>query len=172
MSMRPYHIDSQRLDALEEILEILYEKLGEFQRALIVLASEEAKFELKQKIKRDIAPDIRKYEKEYWQILDWNARENFVVSDVEAEKAIVDVVEAVKPIENIPPERYPDPEKLNRLLEELHKIINDPEKTAQAKLKVALPIIPLLASYELEMDTESFLVNVWRGIKSMVRRKA
>lgn len=78
--MLPNQIDCQRLDVLEEILEIQYEKLGEFQRELALEANAKAKFELKQRIKREILPDIRKYEVEYGQILAQGVQEAFVVS--------------------------------------------------------------------------------------------
>ena len=168
--MRPNQIDEQRLNVLEDILEIQYEKLGEFQRELPINASTNQKFELKQRIKREILPDIRKYEVEYGQILAAGIQEAFVVSDVDAEKAIVKVEQAVEHIENIQTESYP--QELTRLLQDLREMLNEPGKTAQAKLKVALPVIPLIASYELEMDTEAFLVNAWRGIKSLVRGRA
>lgn len=95
-------------------------------------------------------------------------QEAFVISDVEAENAIVRVEQAVEHLENIQTDSYP--QELTSLLK-LREMLNEPGKTAQAKLKVALPVIPLIASYELEMDTEAFLVNVWRGIKSLVRGK-
>lgn len=172
--MRPNHINYQRLEFLEEILEILYENIGEFQKVIAGTANPEIKIELKRKIRKEIIPDIEKYEKEYGEIIAPGLQEVFVVSEIEANNVIVQVNKAIKHIEKIQPERYPDPEQLKDLLNKLDQIINDPDpgKTAQAKLKLALPIIPLLASYELEMDTEAFLVNVWRGIKSMVRRKA
>ena len=40
------------------------------------------------------------------------------------------------------------------------------DKAAAAKLKVSLPIIPLIASYEMEMDTEAVVVNVWRRMQT------
>ena len=43
---------------------------------------------------------------------------------------------------------------------------------AAAKLMVSLPIIPLIASYEMEIDTEATLVNVWRRVKSLFCGKA
>ena len=56
--------DRQRLVDLKELLDLLYEKLGEFQKELIVNSHTPAKFELKQHIKRDILPSIRQYEAE------------------------------------------------------------------------------------------------------------
>ncbi|HEY9598434.1 MAG TPA: hypothetical protein V6D33_12265 [Cyanophyceae cyanobacterium] len=75
--MRPNQIDEQRLNVLEDILEIQYEKLGDFQRELPINASTNQKFELKQRIKREILPDIRKYEVEYGQILAAGIQEAF-----------------------------------------------------------------------------------------------
>jgi hypothetical protein len=43
-------------------------------------------------------------------------------------------------------------------------------KSAAAKLKVALPIMPLIASYELELDTENFVLRSWRSIRSLFER--
>ena len=60
--------DHQRLAGLEGLLELLYEKLGVFEQELIVTASTPAKFELKQRIKREIMPSIRQYEAEYWEL--------------------------------------------------------------------------------------------------------
>jgi len=52
-------VNRTRLADLEGILELLYEKLGEFERELIINANTPAKFELKQRIKREILPDIQ-----------------------------------------------------------------------------------------------------------------
>jgi hypothetical protein len=64
--------DRARLNDLKDILELLYEKLGEFERELIISSSKPANFELKQRIKPEILPDIRKYEAEYWELYPLN----------------------------------------------------------------------------------------------------
>ncbi|MCL2934306.1 MAG: hypothetical protein MGG11_19285 [Trichodesmium sp. MAG_R03] len=46
----------QRLADLEDLLELQHEKLGEFEKDLALNASITAKFELKQRIKREILP--------------------------------------------------------------------------------------------------------------------
>ncbi len=74
--------DRVRLDDLKDILELLYEKLGEFEKDLIINANTPAKFELKQRIKREILPSIRKYETEYWELY---PQEAIIISDEEAE---------------------------------------------------------------------------------------
>ncbi len=165
--MRPNHFNRQRLDSLDEILQIQYERLGEFQKELSFSSSANANFELNQRIKREIIPDIRKYELEYGLILAEALQEAFVVSETDAENALVCVAQGVEHLATA--QTGSSSEELTRLLQQLHEMLNDPGKTAQAKLKVALPVIPLLVSYELEMDTEAFLINTWRGIKRLLR---
>ena len=42
--------------------------------------------------------------------------------------------------------------------------------SAAAKLKFVLPIVPLLAYYDLELDTENFVLRSWRAIRSLFER--
>lgn len=156
--------DRQRLADLESLLQLLYEKLGEFETDLIINASTPAKFELKQRIKREILPSIRQYETEYWELY---PRDAIIISDEEAASQLVKVEQAVGAIERIPQSEYPP--ELIPLLQEIRAKL-DETKAASAKLKVALPLIPAIASYELEMDTEAFMYKVWKSVKAMVRR--
>jgi hypothetical protein len=169
--MQPNPLNYQRLKDLEKLLKILYKKLAVLEEELAIRASAIDKLELVYRI-RETRIEILKKEAENEKLRSKEIDEILEVSDVDANKAIVQVTQGIKHIEKISPEHYPDPETLYLLLKELHKILNYSGKTAQAKLKLSLPIIPLLASYELEMDTEAFLVEVWSAIKSMVRRKA
>ncbi len=157
--------DRQRLADLEELLDLLYEKLGSFERDLIVTASTPTKFELRQRIKREILPDLRKYEAEYWELY---PREAIVISDEEAETQLVKVEQAVECIQHIPSTSYPP--QLVSLLQDIRAKLEDLDKPASAKLKLVLPLIPAIASYELEMDTEGFMYKTWSVIKRLVRR--
>ena len=96
--------ERQRLEDLEGLLELLYEKLGEFERELIVTSSAPAKFELKQRIKKEILPSLRRYEAEYWELY---PREAIIITDEEAETQLVQVEQAVNSIERIPAVEYP-----------------------------------------------------------------
>ncbi|MBD2099721.1 hypothetical protein [Leptolyngbya sp. FACHB-261] len=167
--MRPDRINQQRLIHLEEILEIEYEKLGEFQKELDLSASANANFELRQRIKREILPSIRKHEVEYGELLAKES-EAFLISEPDAETAIIQVTQAVEHLESSPLDKYPD--EMRQLLMDIREKLEDPGKTAAAKLKVALPVIPLIASYEMELDTEASIVRVWRGIKTLFSNKA
>ena len=72
--------DRSRLNDLKDILDLLYEKLGNFEKELIISGSKPANFELKQRIKREIFPNIRKYETEYWKLYQ---QETIIISDKE-----------------------------------------------------------------------------------------
>ena len=157
--------DRQRLAYLEDNLEILYEKLGEFEQELIISSSQPAKFELKQRIKREILPNIRRYEAEYWEIY---PKEAIIISDEEAASQLVKVEQAVESIDRISLTFYPP--ELIPLLQDIRAELEEQNKAASAKLKVVLPLIPMIASYELEIETEGLMYKTWESIKRLVRR--
>ncbi|NEO77664.1 hypothetical protein [Moorena sp. SIO4G3] len=156
--------DRARLNDLKDILELLYEKLGEFEKELIISSSKPANFELKQRIKCEIIPDIRKYETEYWELY---PQEAIIISYEEAETQLVKVEKAVTSLEQIPSSTYPS--ELISLLQEIRDKL-DEDKAASAKLKVVIPLIPAIASYELEMETEGLMYQAWKKLKGVVRR--
>ncbi|AFY57071.1 hypothetical protein Riv7116_4652 [Rivularia sp. PCC 7116] len=159
-------INRQRLKSLEEILEIEYEKLSEFQKEIKRTSYFKAKLELQQEIKTEIIPDIRKHEAEYGQILS-QLSEVSTIPENEAENTLAEIVQVVEHIEVLPAETYSN--EMIQLLREIREKLDEPGKTAAAKLKVAFPIIPMLASYEMEMDTEATFTNLWQWIKSRLR---
>ena len=156
----------QRLADLEDLLELQYEKLGEFEKDLALNASTPAKFELKQRIKREILPDIRRYEQEYWELY---PMEDFVIPEDEAASQLVQVGQAVTSLEQGSFAEYP-PEMFT-LLQEIRARLDGLERSASAKLKVAIPLIPAIASYELEMDTEGLMYKAWRKLKRVMGRQ-
>ena len=158
-------VNRTRLANLEDILDLLYEKLGVFERELIINANTPAKFELQQRIKREILPDIRRYEAEYWEFF---PQEAIFISDEEAASQLVKVEQAIESIERISLTFYPP--ELIPLLQDIRAELEEQNKPASAKLKVVLPLIPAIASYELEMETEGLMYNAWKTIKRMVRR--
>lgn len=162
-------IKEQRLTHLEGLLEIQYEKLSDFQKKLSITASEAERFDLEQRIKSEILPSIRKYEVEYAELLAEEANK-VSIPENDAQKVLLQVTQAVERIEHMYAGNLSD--ELRNLLMDIREKLDDPGKIAAAKLKVVLPIIPLLVSYELEIDTESFIVKVLRGVKSLFRGEA
>ena len=156
--------DRQRLEDLKDILELLYEKLGVFEKELIIAANTSTKFELKQRIRREILPDIRRYEMEYWDLY---PSETITISEEEATTQIIQVEHALESLENITHTEYPP--GLISLLQEIKAKLEDLGKPASAKLKLTLPLIPAIASYELEMETEGAMFKAWESIKKLLR---
>ena len=157
----------QRLADLENILDSLYETLGEAQKRRAYANDIFEKNSIKQRLRREVLPEIRKYEEEYWSLLAEEAR-NCQVDEVAANNAIVKVVEEVKLIQS-QPNQYPDEfmQKLQKILDK----VNEPQTPAAGKLKAALPLIPGIMSYELELDTEISLKRVFGGIKKHFKKK-
>lgn len=163
-SVRPDSIKRQRIRDLEKLLEIEYEKLSEFQKELTINSSAAAKFELQQRLKREVLPDIRKHEVEYAGLLADEA-DPALIPAAQAEQAVVEVLQAVQHIEHLPDTSHS--QEIARLMTEVKEKLQQPGKSAAAKLKVAVPIIPLIVSYEMELDTEALLTNAWRGVKRL-----
>jgi hypothetical protein len=158
-------VDRSRLADLESNLKLLYEKLGVFEQELITTANVAVQFELKQRIKREIMPSIRRYEAEYWELY---PQAEIVISEEVATSQLVKVERAVNAIELISVTAYPP--ELIPLLQDLQAKLAAPDKVASAKLKVALPLIPAIASYEFELETEGLMSQAWKSIKGLVRR--
>jgi hypothetical protein len=58
-----------------------------------------------------------------------------------------------------------------QLLLEIRDKLNQPELPAAAKLKAALPLMPGILSYEVELDTESSLRRAVQPIKRLFREQ-
>ena len=138
---------SDRLSTIQDLLTDLYEQLAGQEKAK-VRVEDAQKVRIQQQI-RDSWAEIRKYESEYVLTLSQQVkRQDLPESIAEVVTGeIVDVVEILAPLEK----RDEVKQRLDEILMELRK----PDSPASAKLKVAIPIIPNVVSYELEGDTES-----------------
>jgi hypothetical protein len=158
---------SRRLADLEETLDSLYETLGESQKRLAYANDIFEKNSIKQRIRKEVLPELHKYEAEYWELLAQEAR-SCAVEEVDARNAIVEVVQKVELIENKPSANYPD--QFIRLLLEIRDKLNEPGQSAAAKAKLALPLVPGILSYEVELDTENSLRRVFQPIRRLFKR--
>ena len=156
---------SRRLADLEELIETNYQKLAKFQKRLDRTASVREEFDIEGDIPK-IRKAIRDYEAEYWELLAQEAR-TCEVAEVDASCAIVEVVQEVELIENKLSANYPD--QFMRLLLEIRDKLNAPGQPAAAKAKLALPLVPGILSYEVELDTESSLRRAVEPIKRLFR---
>lgn len=167
--MPQHQFNDARLTQLRELLDIQYEKLYEFERAIETSDAPSQKIALRQQIKRDLTPRLRGTEQEYASLLA-NEISVELVPDAEAKEHVADLIEKSKRVEQYKNAGAPD--EMVELLKEIKKKLEEPGKSAAAKLKVALPIVPLLANYELELDTENLILRSWRAIRSLFERLA
>lgn len=152
---------ARKISQLEEQLEIWEEKLHEFKMQLAQTADPDTKFSIKSKIKREINPEIDKINKQYQVVL-----RDIELMEGEAESIVAELVDVV---ENEPVGLSTE---ITEQLALIKQEIQDQNKSATAKLKVTLPILPLLANYELDLDTENFLGEVWSKVRGLLKKKA
>jgi hypothetical protein len=126
-----------------------------------------AKIAINQQIRDDILPQIHKYEAEYWQLLAQEAN-SCTVEEVDAHNAIFLVVQKVELIENKPSAHYPD--EFMQLLLEIRDRLNEPGTPAAAKAKLALPLVPGILSYEVELDTENALRRAFQPLRELFKK--
>ena len=164
--MATQQFNFNRLAQVEELLEIEYEKLHGFERAISLADGIGQKIALRQQIKRDLTPRLRTLEQEYAELLAHGVSDADV-PEAEAQALVTEVMGAVTKAEQQKPSGAP--EEMVRLLGEIRDKLNEPGKSASAKLKVSLPIIPLISSYELELDTERVLTVAWRKARDFFK---
>lgn len=156
--------DSARMEHLVGLLDLLYEKLAMFEEELAINASAPARFELKQRLKKSVLPDIRRYEDEYWLLY---PLDSMTVTDFEAEKYLTQLETTAIAIEQELPAQSSS--SLVPMLHELRSKLNT-NQPAASKLKIALPLIPAIATYELEIDAGKKMYQVWNSLKSWIRK--
>ena len=158
--------DTKRIQQLYKLLDTYHEKLGFVEQDLAKSVPGEGRAAMRLQIK-DIWKDIRDHEIDLGDLLSRCADAKTIPGN-EADDALAEL--------NVHVDRLKGADKSNWPVEVLAKLddlqakLSEPGKAAAAKLKVSLPIIPLLVSYELEMDTESTLVQVWHKITGLFRK--
>jgi hypothetical protein len=95
----------QRLADLEDTIKRLYDRLGYWQKELAIIPpGSDKKFEIQQRIKRELLPEISGYEKEYWELY---PMEEVVIPEDEAASQLVQVEQAVTSLEQGSFAEYP-----------------------------------------------------------------
>lgn len=159
---------NRRLADLEKNLRLWYETLGSMEQDFARTYDSRAKIAIQQQIRDEIQPQIRKYETEYWQLLVQES-DSFIIEDSDADNAIVEIIQTVDKFKQHIDNSYPD--DAIQLLIEIRDKLNQPGKPAAAKLKAALPLLPLFVSYEVEVDTESLLRKVFPTFSRIFKKK-
>ncbi len=162
-------INALRLASLESLLELEYQKLDVFRQELTITSNAATKFELKQRIAKEIIPSIQNHEHEYAQLISDEIQPT-EIPESEANDLLQSVKDAVGQMNVAKNDGLS--EKILSAIQEIKRKLDEPGKMASAKLKVVIPIIPTLISYELETDTESVLLRVWQKVKKLFKGKS
>ncbi len=160
---------NQRLTHLESVLELRYETLEAAEKRLAMTDEIFAKNAIKLRIREEILPEIHQCEREYWQLL-VQASGAASVQEEEAQTVVVEVSQAVNAIQTTAPAHTPA--ELMQLLREIRDKLDKPKTPASAKAKLALPLVPGLLSYEVELDTEAALRRAFLPLKKLFKGAA
>ena len=164
-------MSSDRLGELDEIL-TRYRKLVSGKELTLTKTPDEDKERIKFQI-ADLKTEMQQYEQEYWEILS-DQSGSIEISEQEAKVVVAEIVNQVGKIE-VSSSTYPD--EVLMLLRGIRDKLNQPDKSAAAKLKGIISSIPPFVgiSYEAELDTENFLRTHFptftRLIKGTIKKK-
>jgi ribosomal 50S subunit-associated protein YjgA (DUF615 family) len=142
-----------RLSQIEKNLKLLGEQQNAMEQEALMIGGL-PKIQIEQRLREEIKPKIREYQKEYWQILAQQAK-TVEIPEHEAQAIVAQIVEEVGQIEV--QRQYSD--EVLQILQQIRDRLNQPGPTAAAKLKGVISSIPPFVgiSYEAELDTENFL---------------
>lgn len=158
--------EQRRLRELEALLATYDDKRAIFEQALAIEDSVPKQFSLGRELK-NLHSELTKLEIEYAEIL---ARiEDKHLPEAEAVQLLGELESAVRSLERSKQEL---PDQMRDLIREMRKHFAAPEKTATAKLKLSLPIVPLLASLEFELDTRGLLSHIWGKLGAFFSSRA
>lgn len=163
--MAQANLNAQRLHDLEGLIQLDYEKLQAFEQELTITANIGTKFEVQHRIRNEILPSLRRHEREYAEYLATTTAVDRI-PEAEAHDVIDQVLRAANSLSG----KVPDEAEAHRIADLKEKLSRS--GTASAKLKLSLPIIPMIASYEVTLDTEGLMMSAWRGIKAMFAKLA
>lgn len=139
-------------DQLEEDIKLLYGQLAGKRRTLVTIAPEE-QVRIEQQI-AELRRKIRNFEQQKWELLAEIAKGEAISND-EASVIIAEIVAEEGAIAANPPDNASV--EILALLDRILGKLNEPDKPAAAKLKIAISMLPpfVLWTYEAELDTEN-----------------
>lgn len=163
MLLQPYNC--KRKKQLEELLELQYDILHEYDRELLLADGAGQRIVIKQRLKRELIPRLHDYEKEYAMLLGESIKPD-TIPEIEAQSVLDDILAATDKALAI--DTSATSNEMIELLNKLHIELTKPGKVAAAKLKTSLPIIPFITKLELELDIENFVTQGWNAVRNTV----
>jgi hypothetical protein len=147
---------SKCLSQLQSEVEKYYDQLADQEEAKR-LAEDAQKVRIQQGIDK-LKRDIGSFEREYWR--QWRAEiAGLTIPEADAEIVASQLVREVESLE-IEPAVQSNAE-LMKALQEIKAELSKPGIPAAGKLKAAIPLLPGVISYEMELDTEGLLRRVF-----------
>jgi hypothetical protein len=145
-------MNNDRLSHLQSEINGYYEQLADKETAFRV-ADLSSKAEIRQQIKI-LKKEMVTPQREYWLWLKSQTADLEITeaNAATANKAIIDNVEILESEPTVH-----DNAELIKLLTEIKSELTKPEIPASGKFKTAIPLLPGLLSYEMELDTEGLL---------------
>lgn len=170
----------QRLNDLDDLLKLYYEKLKYYQMERGMAEGIGAKFAIDKRIEMEILPHIMKFETEYARLLSQEVGD-MDISDEDATASTEKIQTAISEIQKKAASSefikiVSDKEKGQQLkalvtsVEDAQKVLIEPGKSPQGKLKASLPLLPGIISYELELDAHSVLLDIWKNLKAKFKK--
>lgn len=155
-----------RISALNEQLDLWMEKQHAYEMDYIRAVSPAERFSIKSDLKREILPNIEKANQALANLFQLHDISTVALSEN-------DYLPLLNHLANIDARSLPEtlPHELQTQLTDIQQAIQAQNKSATAKLKVALPVIPLIANYELDLDTENVLSEIWHGLRGLFNKK-
>ena len=154
-----------RLEHLRQLLDGYQEQIQGMEDArMMASAMDKARINLNIRAMRK---EMRPVEQEYWDLLSKAAQTEPIV-ETEAEKAIVEVIQAIDVLESRPVDDRS--EAMMQMLREIRDKLNEPGNPAAAKLKGMISMLPpfVSLSYEAELDTEQFFSKYFPTAKRVL----
>jgi hypothetical protein len=143
---------NDRLPHLQKLIQGYYEQLAGLEESLLC-AEDTQHVRIKQLIRRKKG-EIAEQESQYWNLLKSQTAQ-LDITDADAEEVNADIIQNVEILES--ETAVHDNAELIKLLNEIKAELTKPEIPASGKLKTAIPLLPGLLSYEMELDTEGLL---------------
>lgn len=153
-----------RLPQLYENLQLLYAQLNDHENYLITVEPSQ-KMRIQQQIDK-LWKLIRPIEKEYQRSLRLEMK-SLTVMQEDAEVIVAELVGFTEDISNNS-RLYPD--ELINLLQEIQNTLYEQNKPAAGKLKLAIPLFLNILSYEVELDAENTLRQLFPTFGKLLKK--
>lgn len=154
---------SDRLSHLQSEVKEYYDQLA-CQETAKRLAEDAQKVRIQQGIDK-LKKELGSVEREYW--LRWRAEiAGLTIPEADAEIVASQLVREVEFLEIEP--AVESNAELMKALQEIKAELSKPGIPAAGKLKAAIPLLPGLISYEMELDTEGLLRRVFPSVCNFV----